>query len=466
MIKDQNTDKPLWFHQLLNSFGLLLVDCLILFTALLLGDLIVYWYHGIPVSVRYSLLLLPVWCMGAVVTGQAPGWGLGAVEELRRIELMLAALFAAAGITAFLLRGMPSRIVFLFSYAFCAVLIPFGRMFTRKVLRKARWWGCPAVLYGGREQIEQMLSVLRTEVSIGYNPCGLFGDDIPPEGLNGVPWLGALPETTDRASVAIASIAHLRNHGLVEFIDHTLACYRKVVLLPDLSERVFAWVVPRDFNGMVGLEVSRNLLVPFAAGIKLAYELLLALLFLPLWLPLVLILALLVYAGDRRNPFYTQVRVGRHGRTFKAIKLRTMVPNADDLLEEVLDKDADLRAEWQRFYKLRKDPRITPLGRFLRRFSLDELPQLFNVLRGEMALVGPRPLPIYHDAELSEESRTLRNKVRPGMTGQWQISGRSDCGLQEMELWDKFYVRNWSVWMDLYILARTLRVVFIYHGAY
>jgi len=464
---DRKSNRSMWLHQFGNSFWLLVVDCAILLLSLYLGDLIVYYLHGVPVSFRYSLLLLPAWCVSAVATGQAPGWGLGAVEELRRIQLLLLALFAFAGIMALLLRGMPSRIVFLFTYVFSATLIPFGRMACRKVLGRQGRWGCGVALYGDRVTIEQMTQVFVNESTIGYHPSAVFSDDLEKGGeFEGIPVLGGLHDVLDGGAVAVASIAHLREKNLVEFIDHTLADYRKVVLLPDLSEGVFSWVVPRDFNGMVGLELSRNLLNPMAAGAKWIYETGLVVLCLPLWFPLILLLALLVFLGDRRNPFYRQTRVGKNGRLFKAIKLRTMVPDAAATLQQVLEKDAELKTEWETFYKLKNDPRITPAGRFLRRFSLDELPQLLNVLFGEMALVGPRPLPVYHQEELSEKSRRIRNRVHPGMTGQWQVSGRADCDLEEMEQWDSFYVRNWSVWMDIYIIARTFRVVFCSHGAY
>ncbi|VGO18286.1 UDP-glucose:undecaprenyl-phosphate glucose-1-phosphate transferase [Pontiella sulfatireligans] len=454
------------FHQFWNSFGLLLIDSVILLAGLLLGDLLLFYLQGIHISIQYSVLVIPAWYVGALITGQVPGWGLGAIEEFRRIELLLLVIFAAAGFSAFMLRGMPSRISLLTAYATSAALLPFGRILCRQLLRRLKIWGCPAVIYGDQEIIARILNVLHEEATIGYNPCGVFTDDVVEGGINGVPVLGTLNGATNKASVAIASIAHLRNHDLVGFIDHTLAGYHKVVLLPDISEGVFSWVVPRDFNGMIGLEVSRNLLVPFAAFIKRLYETGLVLLFLPLWLPLIIVLALLVFVSDRRNPFYAQERVGRKGRLFKAIKLRTMVPDADQALQNVLAADEAKRNEWETFYKLKTDPRITRIGRLLRRFSLDELPQFLNVLSGEMALVGPRPLPVYHQDGLSEKSRLIRSKVRPGMTGQWQVSGRSDCNVEEMEQWDNFYVRNWSVWMDIYIMARTLRVVLFSQGAY
>ena len=461
--------QSIWIHQFGNSFWLLLIDCLILLLALLLGNVILYFIKGIPFSIKYSMLIVPVWCMGAVITGQAPGWGLGAIEELRRLQLLLITVFALAGI-AYVLgqdRILPSRIVYLSSYLFGAFLLPFGRMACRKMLGRLGRWGCGVALYGDRATLERMTQVFASESTIGYHPIAVFSDDLEKgTDFEGIPVVGGLQDALDGGSVAVASIEHLREKNLVGFVDHTLADYRKVVLLPGIEGGIFSWVVPRDFNGMVGLELSRNLLNPVAAWSKRIYEMVLVLLCLPLWFPLILLLALLVFLGDRRNPFYRQVRVGKNGRLFKAIKLRTMMPNADEALQEILEKDAAFKTEWETFYKLKNDPRITPVGLFLRRFSLDELPQLFNVLGGEMALVGPRPLPVYHQEELSEKSRRFRSRVHPGMTGQWQVSGRSDCGLEEMEQWDSFYVRNWSIWMDIYIIARTFRVVFFSHGAY
>jgi lipopolysaccharide/colanic/teichoic acid biosynthesis glycosyltransferase len=143
-----------------------------------------------------------------------------------------------------------------------------------------------------------------------------------------------------------------------------------------------------------------------------------------------------------------------------------MVPDAEEVLQRELDADPVLREEWEANFKLRQDPRITRVGRLLRRTSLDEIPQYFNVIRGEMSLVGPRPLPQYHFEELPERARAIRSRARPGMTGMWQISGRSDTGNEGIIRWDSFYVRNWSVWLDIVILVRTLRVVLRGSGAY
>ena len=143
-----------------------------------------------------------------------------------------------------------------------------------------------------------------------------------------------------------------------------------------------------------------------------------------------------------------------------------MVRNAEAVLARHLAADAQLRAEWEAHCKLKHDPRITAVGRFLRRTSLDELPQLFNVIAGNMALVGPRPLPAYHEEKLPARLREVRHRVRPGITGLWQVSGRSNAGNAGLERWDQYYVRNWSIWLDIVILVRTIRAVFRADGAY
>ncbi|MEA2069473.1 MAG: hypothetical protein U9P12_09760, partial [Verrucomicrobiota bacterium] len=168
------------FRPLGNSFGLLLVDCLILVLALSLGNVILHFIKGIPFSLRYSLLIAPVWCAGAVITGQVPGWGLGAIEELRRIQLLLVTVFALAGI-AYVLgqdRILPSRIVYLSSYLFAAFLLPFGRMAVRKILGRCRCWGCGVALYGDRATLERMTQVFANESTIGYQPVAIFSDDL------------------------------------------------------------------------------------------------------------------------------------------------------------------------------------------------------------------------------------------------------------------------------------------------
>jgi lipopolysaccharide/colanic/teichoic acid biosynthesis glycosyltransferase len=255
-------------------------------------------------------------------------------------------------------------------------------------------------------------------------------------------------------------------HAMVDLLEGPLAGYRRVVIIPDLLEAPSLWVRPRDIGGILGLEVSHNLLDPLARFIKRAADLSLVIGTAPVWIPALSLTAAAIWLGDRHNPFFLQERVGIRDQVFRAFKFRTMVPNSQQALQEALATDTALRREWESSFKLRKDPRITRIGAVLRRTSMDELPQLLNVLFGTMSLVGPRPLPRYHYEQLPGQCRRLRERVRPGITGLWQVSGRSDAGNAGMIRWDGYYVRNWSIWLDAVILVRTFRAVVRGDGAY
>jgi lipopolysaccharide/colanic/teichoic acid biosynthesis glycosyltransferase len=189
--------------------------------------------------------------------------------------------------------------------------------------------------------------------------------------------------------------------------------------------------------------------------VKRCLDLLLVLLTLPISLPLVLAMAALV-ASDGRNPLYCQKRLGLGGRVFHMVKIRTMVPGADALLEEHLRQDPEAWREWDETQKLKRDPRVTPIGGFLRKSSLDELPQLWNVLKGDMSLVGPRPMMVDQEALYPG---TAYIDLRPGITGPWQVSERNDSTFAERAGFDKQYLDSLSLSQDIAILLRTVRVV-------
>lgn len=181
--------------------------------------------------------------------------------------------------------------------------------------------------------------------------------------------------------------------------------------------------------------------------------------------PILLIIALWIYHDSPGPVIFKHRRVGRDGKEFNCYKFRSMCVDADVKLKELLEKDPAAREEWNRDFKLKNDPRITKSGHFLRRTSLDELPQIFNVLKGEMSLVGPRPIV---QAEVPRYGKFIQDyyMVRPGITGMWQTSGRSDIDYPERVAMDSWYVRNWNVWFDVVLLWRTFSVVFSKKGAY
>jgi undecaprenyl-phosphate galactose phosphotransferase len=179
----------------------------------------------------------------------------------------------------------------------------------------------------------------------------------------------------------------------------------------------------------------------------------------------IILLVLLSLLRDGGSVIFSHTRVGRSGRAFKVLKFRTMVPNSDEILRNVILNDPAMREEWLRERKLRNDPRVTKIGRFLRRTSLDELPQLLNVLRGEMSLVGPRPV-VREELSMYRRASRYYLAVKPGLTGLWQISGRNDCEYCRRVAMDRQYVQRASLQLDLLILVKTVFVVLGRRGAY
>jgi exopolysaccharide biosynthesis polyprenyl glycosylphosphotransferase len=249
-------------------------------------------------------------------------------------------------------------------------------------------------------------------------------------------------------------------------IDRCESAGIEAEVVPDLFRFAKPYTGLKSLEGLPLLSVTSLPIKSWAyAVLKRCFDITLSFLLLVTTAPLMALLALLIKLSSWGPVFFTQERIGMNGKRFKIIKFRTMLPNAEEVLKRRLAEDEALRDEWYTNFKLKRDPRITRIGLFLRRTSLDELPQLINVLRGEMSLVGPRPLPGYHQLELSPRVRALRGRVLPGMTGLWQISGRSEAGTEGMEVWDMYYVQNWSVWLDFVTLVKTLPVVLKGTGA-
>jgi lipopolysaccharide/colanic/teichoic acid biosynthesis glycosyltransferase len=223
----------------------------------------------------------------------------------------------------------------------------------------------------------------------------------------------------------------------------------------------------RNLGGVLGIEFTNELLRRRNQLIKRSIDIMVGTICLLGALPVIAICGLLIKIINPGPVFFRQDREGLYGRKFTVWKLRTMYSDAEARLAEILARDLELRRQWKHSVKLSRDPRLIPVvGRLFRRFSLDELPQLWNVIAGEMSLVGPRPLPDYHLGMLSVEFKRFRSAVRPGLTGMWQVMVRGDGSVDDQERFDTYYIRNWSLWLDLYILARTVSAVVTQRGAY
>jgi len=215
---------------------------------------------------------------------------------------------------------------------------------------------------------------------------------------------------------------------------------------------------------ILSLRICNNLARPYSQLLKRLFDIVVASAILVFLAPLMVVIAGLIWC-EGRPILFAHTRVGRHGQLFKCLKFRSMVPNAAEVLKDLLDRDPVARSEWERDYKLKNDPRITILGQFLRRTSLDELLQLWNVIKGEMSLVGPRPV-VLEELERYGDGKRYYLEVRPGITGLWQISGRNDLDYEERVSLDTWYVRNWTLWYDIFILFKTAVTVPTKAGAY
>jgi Undecaprenyl-phosphate galactose phosphotransferase WbaP len=416
----------------------------------------------------FGLLALPLanWFMGLY-----PGYGLGPVERLRRRVIAAGFTFAALFMWNHLvLAGGWSRGIELASFVFALVLSPLVEATIVTILMRCGWWGTPVIVLSSDNAGSRIVESLRRTPELGLVPIALLKNRPEAWGatIGGVPVLGpvslapGLAAYARTAIVAMPSFLSPQLAGLVESLP-----FPTVVLVPDLPGVQSLWITPRDLAGSVGLELRRNLLLKRNYYLKRVADYAIGV---PLFLasaPLVAVLALWIKRVSPGPAFYTQEREGHRGGKIRVWKLRTMYPDAEQVLERYLDENPNERDHWQRFFKLKHDARILPgVGRLLRRTSLDELPQFWNVLRGEMSLVGPRPFPGYHLDEFGPQFRELRQSVLPGLTGFWQISERSDADLKAQENLDTYYIRNWSLWLDLYIFACTLKAVVLPRGAY
>ena len=415
-----------------------------------------------------------VWIGLRLLLGLYPGYGLDSVERLRRDTY---SVFAALAILTIFVVAFQSEItlsrvllVSVFTGLLMLALPVFGLV--RWIVRKMGLWGRPVVILSYKETGPQINEMLRREWGLGYVPIQTFDYRLLSDG--GLIEKGSqeafLTEAVEFArdrgvDTAIFAMPHTRREQLAVLVNEATASFRHIVIVPNLSGITNSAVMARDLAGTFAVEMKSNLLDPWAQRLKRGLDVAGAVVGGLLISPLLLVIALLVKLDSPGPMLYRQRRLGAADRHFFCWKFRTMRKDSERLLDTYLRENAELKSEWEQSYKLRNDPRVTRVGRFLRRTSLDELPQLWDVLRGEMSLTGPRPIV---DAEVPKyaEHYELYRRTRPGMSGLWQVSGRSDTDYEEKVVMDSYYVRNWSVWLDFIILVRTARIVLRGRGAY
>jgi undecaprenyl-phosphate galactose phosphotransferase len=349
--------------------------------------------------------------------------------------LLLAYLALSKNVDAY------SRPVIVFSFVWMGLLIPLFKWVAKHLLYRAGLWRKRAFVEG-------------------HGP-------LEPHAVLGDPYLGYVPAPESESETLFVQSAGLPADELRRMIDRALGEKREVLFVPLLNEfdltraAVYGHLASRSNL----IQLNNRLKNGLNRRIKRLFEMVITLGLAPIILPLMGWIAWRIHRESPNDPvLFTQQRLGEKGRIFACYKFRTMHPNADALLAEYLADHPEEIDHFERYHKYRNDPRITHTGRLLRRLSLDELPQIYNVLKGEMSLVGPRPY-LPEEASKLGDAAPMVLSVRPGMTGLWQVSGRNLLDFKTRVAIDVWYIRNWNLWLDMVILLKTVKTVILREGA-
>jgi undecaprenyl-phosphate galactose phosphotransferase len=424
---------------------------------ILLRDVFDFQSSAFLTWVQASFLLFIAVSVGFLVQGlyrrREPFW------ERVRLEvktLFVALLVAVVGIYMFQVYETPRSLVIL-SGACLLVAVPVLRMCVLWLLHRADLWARHVVVVSGEpEEGRALAEDLERDFALGYRVMRVCRPGEADAGM------------LARADEVVVATGWIAGPQLDELVSSLYRHARCVTVVPGLGDIPFGRGMSRFlFDERRMLLTGTNVLKqPANIAAKRAFDLFASLLgTVVLALPMGF-LALAIRLDSPGRAVFSQERVGRRGRRFRCLKFRTMHSDAEARLEKVLAEDPARREEWEKYHKLKDDPRVTRVGRWLRKTSLDELPQLFNVLLGSMSLVGPRPLPEYHYEKFTEPYASDYLDVWPGITGLWQVSGRSEADVNRMAVLNSWYVRNWSLWLDVTLLLRTVPIVLIRRGAY
>lgn len=398
-----------------------------------------------------------------------PNW-----EEIRLTYRVLGTLCLVNLPILFIVKNQHSLLLmFIVFWSLLFVLIPVSRGLLKLVLYNLGIWQRSLYIVGLNENSIAAYKLLSASRLLGYRIKAFvdlkssvteyrLGDKVIPV----LSYKELLDQHGSGEVVICMNGRYLANH--VKLINSLQKHFLAVKIMPQLDGLpIYGMEVNHFFgNEQLMLRLENNLSSRFNRIVKNVFDYFFTLCALPLLMIMVVIISVLIYLEDRGNPFFIQMRVGKGGRNFGCIKFRTMHKNAELMMDKWKKCDDPLYLEYvANNYKLKDDPRVTKVGKVLRRTSLDELPQLINVLCGNMSLVGPRPLlPSEINAYL--DGLFYYAQVNPGLTGLWQISGRSKTSFQDRGRLDSWYIKNWSIWYDIVILIKTVEVVLKRNGAY
>jgi Undecaprenyl-phosphate galactose phosphotransferase WbaP len=457
-------------RKILATFFFLLSDISMLTLSILVSfALTVFAFETFTISWNHIYLLclsLPFFPIAYALRGLYPGFGIDIIEELRSITYSTTIAFIIFLLLSYLAEGIDSqfRITVLASFFVALATVPVGRSVVRKLVSNRSWWGIPVVVIGAGRAGERVISSLIKQKQLGLRPIVAVDDDVDRWGyIQGVPVVGGLdiiPDLSQRLcnEHAIIAMPRVNIERQKEIINKYSKFFAHTTIIPDLYGLSSLWVSVRDFGGVLGLELQQKLLSSSARFMKRLFDIVLGTILLVLSAPLMLIIALLVKLDSRGKVLFKQERMGINDTRFNIIKFRTMHNDAEERLASILSSNPELRKEYEIYHKLKDDPRLTRVGKFLRKYSLDELPQFWNVIKGDMSLIGPRAYIPWEKIKMNGHEEMIL-KVKPGISGLWQVTDRNNSSFEERNQMDVYYIRNWSMFLDIYIVARTIAVV-------
>jgi Undecaprenyl-phosphate galactose phosphotransferase WbaP len=385
-------------------------------------------------------------------------------------------------------RWNASRLWWLSAWMCLLIFILLLRSATRMLLKSFGVWARPTILIGHGTNAQEAVLALQSEPNLGYDFQGFVDVNTDPSespqqvmvsqahnaklpGNKVALKAMSLPEVKLAAQQPGVQWVLALDHAQSDLREHWLRQLsqwgaQEICVIPDMRGiPLYGTDIAYFFSHEVAVLRIRNNLRRWPTRLtKRLFDTLVALSLLITLSPLMLVLAWII-KRDGGSAFYVQERIGKGGRVFNCLKFRSMQVGAEERMKALLEQDPSLKAQWLKDHKIKNDPRITRIGHFIRKTSLDELPQLLNVIKGEMSLVGPRPV-VKAELEKYGDDVAYFLRVRPGMTGLWQVSGRNDLDYEERVYLDTWYVKNWSLWYDLVILFKTVNVVLLRVGAY
>ena len=417
---------------------------------------------------------LPLFLVVYSVFKLYPGFMQAASEQIKNFFLANAICFLGIAVSIAVETDGRSYVSmgFILAFLFSTIALPISRRLTvGLVLSKMRFWGLPAVIYGGNnEKTRQVVDSMTENRFYGYVPAVIISyDGSDWREYRGVPVLRDPQEDIRlyhelHIKMAVILSPSVSDGSYTPLIRKTLANVRYNIIIPDMSGINTLTMSPREIGGIIGFSTTHYLTRRANRMLKRMMDLFLLFLSAPLSIPLMLLIAAAVKFSSPGPVFFRHKRIGRNGKPLAVLKFRSMFPDAEEKLHTLLASNPAYREEWEKYKKLSEDPRITPVCRFLRKTSLDELPQLWNILKGEMSFIGPRPV-TKEEMPKYGESFDYVFSVKPGLSGLWQVSGRSDVDYDERISLDSYYIQNWSIWMDVWLVARTVFVIFSGKGA-